>query len=141
MDGYVRLLLEPPADVQGISNDSDRRSLTGAPPLAGGLGAMWAKIRRRSAARAMLLAWCGRAVAERQLLVACGLRHVTLIHAHLKEDELDEEAVGALLNAQVFINTNCQRADAHGLVSRRPPSRSARALPLTAPHHPLSLQE
>ena len=105
---------------------------------------MWAKIQTalRTRAAPMLLAWCGRAVAERQLLVACGLHaHVALIHAHLKEDELDEEAVGALLNAQVFINTNCQRADAHGLVSRRPPSRSARALPLTAPHHPLSLQE
>ena len=124
VDGYVRLLLEPPADVRGISNDSDRRSLTGAPPLAGGLGAMWAKIQTalRTRAAPMLLAWCGRAVAERQLLVACGLHaHVALIHAHLKEDELDEEAVGALLNAQVFINTNCQRADAHGLVSRRRP--------------------
>ena len=85
---------------------------------------MWAKIQTalRTRAAPMLLAWCGRAVAERQLLVACGLHaHVALIHAHLKEDELDEEAVGALLNAQVFINTNCQRADAHGLVRRRPP--------------------
>ena len=98
VDGYVRLLLEPPADVRGISNDSDRRSLTGAPPLAGGLGAMWAKIQTALTSRAapMLLAWCGRAVAERQLLVACGLHaHVALIHAHLKEEELDEEAVGA----------------------------------------------
>jgi hypothetical protein len=105
---------------------------------------MWAKIQTalRTRAAPMLLAWCGRAVAERQLLVACGLHaHVALIHAHLKEDELDEEAVGALLNAQVFINTNCQRADAHGLVSRRRQPAPCPLLPLTAPPHPLSLQE
>ena len=69
---------------------------------------MWAKIQTASARAPRR---CPRVAAVRWRSVSssspAGCTPTSLDHAHLKEDELDEEAVGALLNAQVFINTNC----------------------------------
>ena len=89
---------------QGVSSRHARRDA---------LREQWAAVRDalRSRAVPMLQGWCGRAVQERELQVACGLHaHLVLLHRGFAEDEtgagLTAPTVCALLSAQVFININ-----------------------------------
>ena len=95
VEGYVQMVLSPPERMPKPIADLTDNEAT----LRDG----WARIRAVMKGRAvpMLHRWCVRAVAERQLGVACGLHaHLALLHKNADGDDLDETTVCTILSAQ-----------------------------------------
>ena len=110
VEGYVALVLRTPPHARGLQPAEAGGAVEGNLAV---LREQWAAVRDalRSRAVPMLQGWCGRAVQERELQVACGLHaHLVLLHRGFAEDEtgagLTAPTVRALLSAQVFININ-----------------------------------